>query len=82
MNLKAVIFPHSNDYNNDNNKNNRFGTGYDGEPMTSGLISYAALLLRQLFIGMDLVRLLSSFGGVDVALEAIASLRVRRTARR
>lgn len=63
VNLKAVIFPHRNDYNNDNNKNNRLDTGYDGESMISGLISYAALLLRQLFIGMDLVPLLCSFWG-------------------
>lgn len=61
VNLKAVIFPHRNYYNNDNNKNNRLDTGYDGESMISGLISYAALLLRQLFIEMDLFWLLSSF---------------------
>lgn len=53
VNLKAVIFPHRNSYNNDNNKNNRRDTGYDGDSMIPRLISYAALLLRQVFIGMD-----------------------------
>lgn len=63
VNLKAVIFPHRNYYNNDNNKNNRLDTVYDGESMISELISYAAFLLKQLFIAMDLAWLLSSFWG-------------------
>lgn len=46
VNLKAVISPHRNYYNNDNNKNNRSDSGYDGDSMISRLILYAWLIVK------------------------------------
>lgn len=46
VNLKAVIFPHRNYYNNDNNKNNRSDFHYNGDSMISKLILYACLTVK------------------------------------
>lgn len=43
VNLKAVIFPHRNYYNDDNSKNNRGDSGYDNDFMISRYILYACL---------------------------------------
>lgn len=46
MNLKAVIFPQKNYYNNGNNKNNSGGSGYDGDSVVSRLTFYACLIAK------------------------------------
>ena len=82
MNLKAVIFPHKNDYNNDNNKNNRCDSGYAGDSMISRLILYACLTVKTAIYWNGFSSIATFLLGVDAASEAIDSLRVRQTARR
>lgn len=66
VDLKAVIFPHRNCFNNENSKNNIGDSGYYesedlyyDESKISKLMLHAWLTVK-LLIGVDLVRLLSS----------------------
>lgn len=68
VNLKAVIFPHKNYYNYDNNKNNRSDSGYDGDSMISRLILYACLTLRTATYGNGFSLTAAFFLGVDAEL--------------
>lgn len=82
MNLKAVIFPHRNYYNNDNNRNNRSDFGYNGDSMISKLILYACLTVKTVIYWNGFSSTAVFLLGVDAALEAIDSLRLMKTAGR
>ena len=75
MNIKAVIFPHRN-YYNDNNKNNRGGSGYHGDSMTSRLILYSSLTVKTTIYQDGFSYSAVFHPGIQAVLEAINSLRV------
>lgn len=77
-----MIFPHRSHYNNDNNKNNRSGLGYNGDSMISKLILYACLTVKTAIYWNRFSSTAVFLLGVDAALEAIDLLRLKQTAGR
>lgn len=76
VNLKAVIFPHRNYYNNDNSKNNRGGSGYHGDSMVSRLILYASLTVKTATYWDGFSYSALFHPEIEAVVQAINSLRV------
>ena len=77
MNLKAVIFPHGNYNNNDNNENTRGGSGHRGDSRTWRLSLHVSLTVKTAIYWDGFSCLPVFHPGIEAALEFIDSLSVR-----